>query len=920
MAKFTADSGSLSVNGRLIPPELGPARLAYDKNMTEAEATFAEFESWLCERGLDHSRPLFLRAVRAAAIPSRAIATIRNWSLTNSQAGGRLESLAENPAFVYRFAAVAGASQALAESFIQNPELALILADSGELVTPVNADFLESEGKVLIAHATSATHALDRIRLLKQRTMIKIVWNDLSGSAPPEVVWESLSELADATLRLVSQVLWTELSDAPNPVAVIALGKHGSREVNYSSDIDIMFVLDDGWPEDDLPAKFCERFIRAISGKMGRGSLYRVDCRLRPMGSGGPIIQRCDPVLSYYRGVAEAWEIMAMIRARACAGNVEVGETFLSQIRNLVYAGPRSEAFLEGLLHAKRRYEAEVESRGETETNLKLGRGGIRDIEFLTQTLQLVAGQEYVELQGAATAVAIESLTTRGLLQPTEERTLLSAYRFYRQLEHRIQLLFDLQDHCIPSSREQRAALAKLMGFRSESDLLSQIRHFQFSVRSLLELKVPGLARVVDSTVHLPEEFADLTEFDEARVRRLIELSPDSVSLLHELQISADARERIRLIAQKAPHIIPAIAFHEELWDIAFSEEVEMTEADETPSAHWVVDEVSVPNEDWHQGVARSLRRGRVWAALKHAHHGDSRRTSRYLAGLVESALLKALDECGGTDVDVIGVGRLGGGELLLASDWDILMLHPDSFPGPRAERVAEEFLRVGRTIAMACQWFPLDTRLRPEGKSGRLAKSYAAFDSYAADSLEAWERLALTRARSLRGDGESARCLRRAVYGREWTADHESQMAEMRRRIQTERVRSGQQHRDIKIGPGGLLDIEWIASILKLRMGMDAPETPGTLGSLDKLMEMDALNPYECERLKAEFCLYSDIRNSMYLLELDSDSVMPENPDKLDQLARTLSLKGANDVLRAVQDAQAVVGGIIRAVLDWEC
>src|SRR5688572_3422938 len=434
-------------------------------------------------------------AAAETADPDRALLNLDRWIGSDSHAPSRLVALAENPALLHRLAIIVGASQPIADSLAKNPELGLLLGDPSELLPPVETSEVIDEGRSLMGKANSFLHALDRLRHLRSRHQLRIVANDLSGAWEPQVVWHALSSLADAVLQLAAECVWKETAgDAPIPLAVVALGKHGSSEVNYSSDIDLLFVaVDDA--DTELCERFCGKFVRAVEGKMGRGALYRIDLRLRPMGKAGPVFLGIGASLRYYESYCEPWEIQALIRSRVCAGNQAVGDHFVREVSKLIYKGPRSDVFLDGIIDAKRRYEAETRRKGEAGSNIKLGPGGIRDIEFVVQMFQLTLGHEMPSLQGAGVVPAIDVLADSGVLTLRNADLLRSSYKFFRQIEHRIQLRQDLQTHILSASAHERHALAKLTGFRAWQGLDSELRRRRAMVRDLLETNVPALAQ-----------------------------------------------------------------------------------------------------------------------------------------------------------------------------------------------------------------------------------------------------------------------------------------------------------------------------------------------------------------------------------------------------------------------------------------
>ncbi|MBA3725867.1 MAG: hypothetical protein H0W86_05305 [Armatimonadetes bacterium] len=736
-------------------------------------------------------------------------------------------------------------------------------------------------------------------------TLLRIVWNDLNSSWEPERVWASLSILADEIIELAGRVVWSEMGGEGNPpVAVIALGKHGSNELNYSSDIDLMFIAADSEADLAQPSKFCERLTRALEGRMGRGALYRVDLRLRPLGRAGPVLLRKAATLNYYQSYCEPWEILAMIRARSAAGDTHVGSQFIADVSEYIYRGARSEIFLESIVDAKKRYEDEVRKRGETDSNMKLGPGGIRDIEFIVQALQLVVGHEAPELQGASTASALEFLAAGGHLGARHAELLMASYRLFRQIEHRIQLRYDLQSHNLPADANEREVLARLVGSSNWQYLHGEIRRRRAQVRELLESRIPLLRADRSSPVGVAEALGWPPETAQVKAAEyLIGFSDAPDSLLNQIREDRSTAERVKLIASFAQRVIPEISFHRELWDVAFSEEIEFMPGDETDPASLIRERIRDAGDSWEAALSAFLRREFMAACIKDALHRDVERTFGYLTKVAEASLLGALDCLGGEDIDIVALGRLGSSELLLPSDWDVTLLVKEPARQAVAERIGQDWLRTARRISMASGYFPLDVRLRPEGSAGLVVRSIPGFNNYAESSMETWERFAFTWARSLRGWPETAAATVDAVSASEWGWEQESEMLQMRSRIHNERARSWELRRDIKLGEGFLLDLEWLCSILRLRHPEAQIRLSTTASMLRQLGRLSLLSQCEADELADAALLFARLRNIMYLLEFDSDSVLPENPEKLDRMAASLKLDGANDVLDAVYD-----------------
>jgi len=848
--------------------------------------------------------------------PDRALANLERWLHAGGNPNVRASLLADDPGFRHRFLMILGSGQGLADSLIQNPEMGTSLAESAEISSFQDAESLIKRGDALLQNAKSFSHQLDRLRFLKQETILKIAAMDLTAEWEQEIVWRALSELADAILELAYRVVSHEMGNEFS-VAIIAMGKHGTRELNYSSDIDLIFLVRDDVQDLDAASKFCERLTRALSGKMGRGSLYRVDLRLRPFGKSGPISHTLTAALNYYRNYAEPWEIQALVRARPCAGEKELGETFIREIADIVYSGARSELFLDSLLSAKKRYEREIQARAEWETNVKLGRGGIRDVEFITQVLQLLAGNQIRALRGASTLDALSTLEAYEILSEKEANALQNGYRILRQLEHRIQLLYDLQAHTLPRDEFERKALCRMMHSPEWAILERELLRIKTQIREILERRIVGLSRPSEEVVEMITALGyDPGSSLYRTAKKLIESSEDALSFTHEFMNDTATLERFRLIVENAPVVVSHIAFHKSLWDVAFSEEVEMLPEDESDVSAIIYERLAKANENWESTLAWLLRRELVLSAIKEGYHKDTKRTFKRLTRIAEATLLASLDRCGGKNIDIVALGRLGSEELLFGSDWDLMLVVKNQDDQMRAEKVAEEWLRCARRISTASAWFPFDSRLRPEGRSGLVVRSLQSLLAYGETARESWERMAFTRARSLRGWPETQEALREFTYGALWSEEDEKNLSRIRQRILNERIQPKYRNRNLKLGEGFLLDIEWICGLLKLRSGGEASSSPSILKALQELKEHWKINLHEEEILSEAMLFFSRLRNILFLLDMDSDVILPENLDKLDRIVAFLEYDTPNDLLKKVEEMRSAVRSVYTSLI----
>ena len=332
----------------------------------------------------------FSYAFEGNAAPDLSLTNLERWLRATSNPHLHMEQIVGLPPMGRLLVTLFGASQPIADTLIMNPELATLVLDAGQLRRTIKMETILAEGKKLLGTATSYVHALDRLRFIRQRWNLPIVMNDLAGTWEQEAVWQALSDLADALIELTLSVAWDEYARQKNVTArpdymVVGFGKLGGHELNYSSDVDLVYVVEDGLDEatDRDCTRFFESFGRGLSNRMGRGSLYRVDLRLRPYGAAGPILQSMRAVEAYYRLYAEPWEVQALLRSRPIVGSDALKDRWEAMRTAHCFRSKLSEISLEQMLAMKARIE-----QGASEGDIKRGEGGIRDVEFLTQILQ----------------------------------------------------------------------------------------------------------------------------------------------------------------------------------------------------------------------------------------------------------------------------------------------------------------------------------------------------------------------------------------------------------------------------------------------------------------------------------------------------------------------------------------------------
>jgi glutamate-ammonia-ligase adenylyltransferase len=404
-------------------------------------------------------------------------------------------------------------SQYLSDWLIRDPEsYDLLRLTEGQ---PVVREILTREVCSEAAAVPDERHVLALLRRYKHRETLRIAYGDIVRRQPLEVVTRQISYLADASAEAALQTARRTL-EAKRGVprladgrrgrfAVIALGKLGGCELNYSSDVDFVFISDgEGKTDGDRPLsnqEFFDRLARGIvkllTDQTELGVAYRVDLRLRPEGEQGPAVVSIDNALRYYDLYGRTWERQAYVKARTVAGDLDLGEQFLSQLQPWIYRRYLSRADIAGIKALKRRIEQRAFREGGDTRNVKTGHGGIRDIEFVIQFLQLLNGGDLPKLRTGNTLEAIAALEQEGCLTWQERSLLEENYSFLRRLEHRLQIMFDLQTHTLPESDAELRRVAIRMGY-TDKPPGAALAQFKADFRSKTELN----RKILDHLLH----------------------------------------------------------------------------------------------------------------------------------------------------------------------------------------------------------------------------------------------------------------------------------------------------------------------------------------------------------------------------------------------------------------------------------
>ncbi len=694
-------------------------------------------------------------------------------------------------------------------------------------------------------------------------------------------------------------MVWKEYTEQKGlalecPVTVVAFGKLGGQELNYSSDIDLVYVLQDGLDEkvERHAFRFCEMFSRALSDNMGRGSLYRVDLRLRPFGGAGPVAPSMRAVEAYYRSHAELWEAQALIRSRPLCGLPEIWPRWQTLIEAHCFKKSISDFTLGVLLDTRDRIEEHADV-----DDLKRGPGGIRDVEFLVQIMQMLHGYVHVEVRVPSTLEALKALTQVGIVDKDSASALSEGYTFLRQMEHRCQLVDDQQTHAIPASRTGREHLARLMGYAGWLTLEGELG---FQRRRIRDIYAAVLKGGTPESSQRDDVLGRLSPSIRVGVASWFDKLPECAEFYRSLKENGGSLERAVAIAAYAPTLLSKLAD-----DLGVTEAVLSGEIEEPAVLNLPAYRPGRPEEFAAAAQTIWLHRVAAWTL-------DSSQDLGPILTELYDALVSNIAKSAGATFDVIALGSYGLTDPGVDSDLDLLLLVGDDVPQDQAEVQAEIFLAAMNGLKRYGWRNDVDLRLRPEGGQGLPFRSHQGLRTYELERMEMWERFALGQARPVYGNPYSCALAQRVAYAMPLTPENLQELVTMKRRIETERVQPQYFKRDVKLGYGGLSDIEWLVHLFEMRYPT-ALETGKHVTEGDRIRRMaqaQLINAVERDQLVYARTHHLRVRNFLSLLGFTPD-VLPENPDKLERIAGAMGLKSGYEF----QKLHATIIESVRAI-----
>jgi glutamate-ammonia-ligase adenylyltransferase len=873
--------------------------------------------------------------VESAPAPERAARFLQR---LRQEAPNAFDRIVSSPAALRCAVNVFSYSNFLSEAVLRNPEQLLQESHSTSFYQVRTVDEYErSLADFLGSSPADVPSAVDLARF-RRRQLLRIVLRDTLGVATLSDITRELSNLADAildfTYRQIRAAFMAEYGEPRLPdgrpcgFSVISLGKLGGGELNYSSDIDLMFVYGgNGQTSGSRPLsnkefykKVANAYTALLSSYTPEGRCYRVDLRLRPDGTLGEVCTSEEGARNYYASRARDWEKQMLIKARVSAGEREPGAMLLESIEPLIYQTSLDFRAIEAVSETRQRISEKMAARRNSRNgvDIKLMPGGIRDIEFLVQCLQRLHGGREPWVRHGGTMMALFRLRDKRLLSDTEYARLAAAYEFLRYLEHRLQIEEDLQTHTLPADPEALELVARRMPEEAGSPwnaerLRQRLEEHRLAVQEIYE-RVIHAQRPLRETASDPEPRAEENQAlpprpsvavaMEARAPRLAEavaganLRRGRERFQHFLEKAFDNRELLERL-NRDPDLSAAVL------DIF---EHSSYFADELLRDPGLLDEigrpfqVESPPQTGAGDLRRFYRRQMVRIQCESIFNREPifetlSKTSLLADSVIAAAYAIALHEAAPPanaayrpkdQMMVVALGRLGMREFDLGSDADLVFVLPDADVSEHLfwTAIAERIVQIISAYTGEGVIFSIDTRLRPNGREGDLVQTEAAYKNYFATQAEAWEGIAWMKSRAVAGNLERATEFLHELQEVDWRRYGQSrrsrkELAEMRARLEREQGLRN----PLKAGVGGYYDIDFALMYLRLKGAGIFYKVLNTPERIDVIEKMGHLEHEDAEFLADAAVFYRAIDHGQRIATGHAEGNLPASPAQLEIL-----------------------------------
>ncbi len=819
----------------------------------------------------------FLHILADSPDPDSVVALMGR--LVEEPSGAVATAVAGDPVLLHHASLIFGHSKWLGEALIQNPDLLKRLGRRQSMERCLSTEEFRDEFARFQSRSIGQELSLSLSRFRK-REYVRILLRDVKGIAGLGEITEEISALADALLQEAVLAVNTSLTKrygTPQYLdprgrqrecrcAVLSLGKLGGRELNYSSDADLLFLFDGGREPPGAAISNREYFIQLVqqttemlSHRTQEGQVFRIDLRLRPQGHEGELAVTLSRAVQYYSEIAHDWELQAMIKARHSAGNSDLSKEFITAIAPFVYRPSVNFAAVKTALQSRERIglrgRKTLSRAGVRRTiDVKLDNGGIRDIEFLVQCLQRVYGGEEGWLRSRGTLFALQKLHDKGHISGKDYHNLTKAYEFLRDLEHHLQLRHGQQLHQLPANETELNVLAKCVDFdnvtgRPGGGFVSEVRLRMATVAEIYRRVVfqeqsselANLIEIPSGQIEVPEtsensysQFMQRLSIDAPQLREQIaktDLSQNARrNLSRFLGSAATSSERYRAVLRSPESVgltLQAFECSEYLTDILVRHPSDIDLLDEPKMggkkvAFSGLGEISIDPEEVPAVLRQQFRR-KLFQASAHdlVAHRDIWQLLAEYSEAADRALRDALGAAGApVGFAVMALGRLGSGEFDVLSDADILFVADESANQGECRRAAERIVELLMAYTREGTAFPIDTRLRPQGTQGDLVTTEGRLSQYFSREAQPWEAISYLRLRQVAGSREAGaqvvQSVRKGISEIARRTSFASDLADMRRRLEETDSSS-----NFKTGAGGTYDIDFLLGRLQAESGV---------------------------------------------------------------------------------------------------
>lgn len=742
-----------------------------------------------------------------------------------------VQSLLDEPKNLELLGHIISKSDYFVNNLVNDPHLFSWLTNTQILNEPFSVEKMRKAGE---RAANSSDQEKTRIKLLKQfqrKHVVAIGVRDMLGCDSVYETTSYLSELADICLSKVSEIVndrYFSNSLVPE-FCVFGLGKYGGRELNYSSDIDLLAICSNhekmDWKNQkdifvqDILNKWIQDFISILTTNDSDGNFYRIDFRLRPEGEMGPLIPTSAGAINYYFSRGRTWERQMLLKIRPIFGSKILSDSFLKAIQSFVFNSLKP---IEPSQHLYSSLNKVHDHHERNERNVKTSLGGIRSIEFFCQTLQLSLGNRYREFWNGNTIEVLQLLGRYHIIKPSDEQLLLEIYTFYRRIEHYLQFYLNRQTHELPESLEELQDFSTRFNGKKYQDLLGAIQSNKQKVWETINFYIPMLSNLKTTETHHPlidvlcgytdisaeiremicSLYPSITKKTIQSFQQIISSFPNPSSLVQLWISNVRFLADIILLVKDAPVLVSQLLSVPEIWENTnirsefhrhdFSEiHLYQIHQEVLNTIHFLNKKKSFENYTKQNTI--------IYEDILH-HYYDSFIVGNYL---------------------LLGFGKLASGEITFGSDADLTLVRLANQPNANEEELIKISQRFSEYTVYG-QHFNLDFRLRPEGKNSSFIQSMGTYYSYFEQRAEYWEFLTYSRSRLIIGDSLSYQILLKKISDSFVRRKSELiQQFDIMRANRLRQVLTDGTTVNLKKDPGGLLDIEVFLQHYCLKSGI---------------------------------------------------------------------------------------------------